>query len=175
MIETERILIRRLSLSDVTKRYLSWLNDVESSRFIESKAVTLSDLKDYVSTKINSKNTLFLAIVAKDKNVHIGNIKFEPVDYEKKWAVLGIMIGDFSYHGKGYGREIVMASAQYLFDNGIQQVTLGVNTKNLPAVRLYEKIGFKHKNHPSVEVKTETGACMVLDKKDLIREHIEID
>ena len=162
LIKTERILIRRLALSDVNKRYLSWFSDVETTKFIESKALTMSDLKDYVSSKINSRNTLFLAVVARDKNIHIGNIKFEPIDYEKKWAVLGIMIGDSGYHGKGYGREIVIASAQYLFENGIEKVTLGVNMKNSSAVRLYEKIGFKHIEHPSVQIKTETGACMVL-------------
>ena len=53
----------------------------------------MKELKAYVSERENRRNVLFLGIFAKKKQ-HIENIKYEPIDYKGKTAVMGILIGD---------------------------------------------------------------------------------
>ena len=77
---------------------------------------------------------------------HIGNIKYEPIDYKGKTAVLGILIGDSDWRGKGVAIEVIKASAHYLAERyGVTTIFLGVNQNNKAAVSAYQKVGFKIK------------------------------
>ena len=143
--QTDRFQIRNLTIEDANQRYLNWLNDEAAQRFIVAAADCneLQKLKDYVDSKIKSADCLFLGIFEKDTMTHIGNVKYEPIDLEKKTAVMGILIGDPSWRGKAVAREVILSSANYLKQShGIRDIVLGVETDNAPAIRAYEKMGF---------------------------------
>jgi RimJ/RimL family protein N-acetyltransferase len=81
--------------------------------------------------------------------VHIGNIKYEPVDSVKGYAVMGILIGDPDYRGLGVTPEILRSSGEWLKEHrNIKQIILGVNKDNLGAIRAYEKSGFARATTP---------------------------
>ena len=144
-IVTSRFLLRELGVEDVTERYLGWFGDPEARKYIAAAAQTreLSDLKRFVKERTNRPDVLFLGISDRATGLHIGNIKYEPVDSVHGYAVMGILIGDPAYRGLGVTPEILISSGEWLKKHrNIKQIVLGVNKDNLGAIRAYEKSGF---------------------------------
>jgi ribosomal-protein-alanine N-acetyltransferase len=144
-IETERLLIRPLVTEDVSDRYLSWLMDSEAKKWITSADCTkqLTDLRSYVEQRVSRDDVWFLGIFDKDRNLHIGNIKYEPIVASLKAAVMGVLIGDPSYRGKGVFPEVFLPTASWLQRHRkIENIYLGVDESNEMAIRAYEKSGF---------------------------------
>lgn len=61
---------------------------------------------------------------------------------KKKSVVYSIAI-DKKFRGMGYGRKILEESIKEMKLNGISSILLYVNVNNIPAIKLYEKIGFQ--------------------------------
>jgi ribosomal-protein-alanine N-acetyltransferase len=146
IIKTKRLLIRNLTKDDVSTNYLNWLSDKDNLKYIVSanETNTLENLKNYVE-KINlEKNIIFLGIFDRQTNLHIGNVKFEPVDIIKKYAVMGILIGNNEYKGIGIAEEVLTNTFQFLYQKlNINLFLLGVNINNIPAIKAYNKMGFR--------------------------------
>jgi len=163
-IITPRFVIRPLTTSDVTDRYLGWLQDVVSNRFIvtaDSKH-SLQSLQEYVKIRLKRKDVLFLGIFSKKNDYHIGNIKFEPIDYPNHTAVMGLLIGDTDWRGQGVSVEVINACAGWLFKNSsITHIYLGVDEENTAAIRAYIKAGFRIKND-SVSNSNPRGGLMMV-------------
>ncbi len=141
---SERIYLRELNLDDATPKYCGWLNDTEVNKYLETKYATIEDLKQYIKEKNEATNCLFFGIFDKKNNKHIGNLKLEPIDFKKKKAKFGILIGDKDYWNKGIGTEATRLIVNYAFNNlNMEEIELGVISKNKVAIRIYEKIGFK--------------------------------
>lgn len=157
--ETDRFLLRNLAIEDANPRYLSWLNETTTRRFIvtASQIAELENLKAYVQSKLESDQCLFLGIFEKETNIHIGNIKYEPIDKAKKYAVMGILIGEIEWRGKGVAQEVILSSAQALKSRlGIEDIILGVELDNRPAIRAYEKMGFVDFSNQNFQQKENT-------------------
>jgi RimJ/RimL family protein N-acetyltransferase len=169
LISTNRFVIKPLTLSDVTDRYAGWLNDGTTNKFISAKLMR-TDLEKYVSERLNRENILFLGIFNKIDGLHIGNIKYEPVDSQRGYAVMGILIGEAFWRGKGVASEVILASAFWLNENkNINQIVLGVNRFNLAAIRAYQKIGFIEKSFEHLLNIDNKNITMILDLKNILR------
>jgi RimJ/RimL family protein N-acetyltransferase len=143
-IQTERFILRPLAVTDVSERYLGWLGDVTAKRYITAAATTqaLADLERYVGERAGRDDVVFLGIFTKGGS-HIGNIKYEPVDSTAGFAIMGVLIGDPDYRGKGVTSEVLKASAEWLREHrAVTQIVLGVSADNHAAIRAYEKAGF---------------------------------
>ncbi len=137
--------MRELSVDDVSDRYLSWLSDAEAEKWIVTAktAQRISDLKAYVLERSNRDNVLFLGIFEKYSGLHIGNIKYEPIELATSSAVMGVLIGEPTYRGKGVFPEVFKASATWLKNKrGVNHIHLGVEKANQYAVKAYQNIGF---------------------------------
>ena len=89
----------------------------------------------------NAKSDSILLGVFKN-NTHIGNIKYEPIDF-KKIGLVRILIGNKSNRSKGYGGEIIKSTSLLLQNKlDIKTLKLGVNINNIAALKSYEKLGF---------------------------------
>ena len=140
----DRIYLRELSVSDATEKYCSWLNDPEVNKYLETRKATIEDLKNYIQQRVDDPNSLFWGVFDKDSNAHIGNVKLEPIDRQKKKAVFGILIGNKDYWGKGIGTEATRLVVDHAFNSmGLEEIELGVIADNKKAARVYEKAGFK--------------------------------
>lgn len=167
LISTNRFILKPLKVTDVTDRYIGWLNDLSTNQFISAK-LSRTDLVKYIFERLNRDDVLFLGIFNKIDGIHIGNIKYEPIDLQQGYAVMGILIGDAIWRGKGVAAEVILASALWLNENKkINQVILGVSKLNIAAIRAYQKIGFIEK--PSVHLSNiaATSMSMVLDLNEL--------
>lgn len=150
---TDRFHLRELGVDDVTERYLQWFSDADTTKYIAAAAGTkhLSDLRQYVLERVNRDDLLFLGIFDRATGLHIGNIKYEPVDAERGYAIMGLLIGDPAWRGKGVAAEVLRSSAAWLKDHRrIQQIVLGVSKDNPGAIRAYQSVGFVIADTPHV-------------------------
>ncbi|MDX9713888.1 MAG: GNAT family protein [Dissulfurispiraceae bacterium] len=168
---SDRFILRELSANDVTSQYLGWLQDVDAKKYITAASHTscLSDLKQYVCSRIGREDILFLGIFDKSTGLHIGNIKYEPVNSALGFAVMGILIGNPAFRGKGVATEVLNSSAQWLKTHrNIDQILLGVSKYNIKAIRSYEKTGFVIADSPYLPISVEEQIIMSWDVPDEI-------
>jgi RimJ/RimL family protein N-acetyltransferase len=143
---SERFQIRSLEPEcDDFTNYLSWMRDIPGNPFISgiNPAMTLDELTGYVISKNISKTACLMGIFQKSNDLHIGNIKLEPLRI-KSDAWLGILIGDKTMRGKGAGFEVIKSVTKHFHEQyQITNFFLGVDEKNVNAVSLYNKLGFR--------------------------------
>lgn len=150
LVLTERLCIRTLNYTDDLTLYLHWMRDSNNS-FIKSinTSYSLADLYTYVKEKDKSEYALLLGLFDISSDQHIGNIKFEPIVQEKKYAVMGIFIGNVNYRGIGITQEVIVNSFKKVLINfGIEKIILGVSKNNLGAISAYYKCGFIVTDNP---------------------------
>lgn len=141
-----RIFLRPLDKKDITGTYVSWLNDPEVTRYLETGVfpTTIGDLKEFYKRMSKSRKDLIFAIVTKKGGTHVGNIKLGEINWVHRYGELGIMIGKRSCWNKGYGREACALLLGHAFKRlNLNKVILGVFGSHRAAIRLYESIGFR--------------------------------
>jgi N-acetyl sugar amidotransferase len=143
-IPGNKIYLRSLTIEDASAEYCSWLNDPEVNQYLETRKSTIEELKSYIHKQIEDPNSIFVGIFDSHNDVHIGNIKLEPINWNEKTAVLGILIGNKYYWGKGIGTEATSIFVDYAFTSlKLNAIKLGVIPENKGAIKVYEKVGFK--------------------------------
>lgn len=140
-IETKRLILVPFSEKYLTYRYIGWLNDPEVVRYSDQrfKKHTLESCRKYMRSFDGTPNR-FWAIVSKDKGLgHIGNITVYN-DTAHSTADIGIMIGEKSAWGKGYGTEAWVAVCDYLLKKAkVRKITVGTLSVNRPMLGIIRK------------------------------------
>lgn len=144
-LKTERFFLRDLIEADASRTWLSWLNDSVAQQFISASTTptNLSKLKAYIAARLNLDSVRFFGIFDSKDGKHIGNIKYEPIDIRNGYAVMGVLIGDSRFRGKGVFPEIYRCSSGYIYNTyQLKSIFLGVDRSNISAIKSYEKVGF---------------------------------
>jgi [ribosomal protein S5]-alanine N-acetyltransferase len=144
-LEGKRIYLREVRLTDVNENYYRWMNDKEVTRYLESRFYpnSMEKLAEYVTTKLGDRNNIFLAIVQKDGDRHIGNIKLGPIDWIHRVGDLGLIIGEKDCWGKGYASEAISLVVEYAFGQlNLRKVTAGCYALNQGSIKAFQKAGF---------------------------------
>lgn len=145
VLQGERIYLRTLSPEDVNGTYLRWMTDQTTNRFLESRFAkhSLESLREYIVDKLNDTSNAFFAIVLKNEDRHIGNIKIGPIDAHHRLADIGILIGEKDCWGRGYASEAISLLVTYAFVTlNLHKVTAGCYAPNKGAIKAFEKAGF---------------------------------
>ena len=146
MLKSSRLLLRALQPSDLNATYLSWLNDPEVNRFLETRFLpqTLEALQAYWQTHRDDPNNPWFAICLRSEERHIGNIKLGPIQWLHRRADLSLFIGDHSCWGKGYGSEAIALVRDWTFrELDLQKLNAGIYAGNIGSRRAFEKCGFE--------------------------------
>lgn len=144
--EGSLVCLRPLEQTDINERYQGWLNDPEVTRYLEvgTFPTTVGDLEKFYANISASRSDVILAVIEKQSQRHIGNVKLGPISWIHRCATLGIMIGEKECWGKGMGAEATRLMVEYGFYKlNLRRIDLGVFAEHDAAVRSYEKIGFK--------------------------------
>lgn len=142
-IQGGTIYLQELTSGHASQDYCNWLNDGEVNKYLETRQATVENLREYITKQLNNPNSFFVGIFDKANDIHIGNIKLEPIDWQKKIAVFGIIIGNHGYLGHGIGTQSTQLILNYAFKTmGLNEVELGVISENKRARRAFEKSGF---------------------------------
>jgi len=145
-LEGKKIVLRPLSEDDINERYLSWVNNREITRYMETGIypTTLKELQSFYKKIANSKSDIMFAILNKRNMLHIGNIKLGSINWVHRFADLGIMIGEKKFQGRGYGQEACRLVLEYAFKRlNLNKIILGVYGDHKLAITVYQKVGFR--------------------------------
>lgn len=141
IIKCTRIVLRPLSIKDAPI-FRSWLNNKEVTKnLIVQKAPSLVEEIKWIKDQIKSKENHVWSILDEYKKL-IGNIHLR---YDSKNSIghFGIVIGEKTAWGKGYGKEAFEAVINFAFNKlKCNRLELFVFSKNERAKKLYKKLGF---------------------------------
>lgn len=145
-LEGEQIVLRSITLEDVSDTYIGWLNDPEVTRY-NSHGDTLYTREaaiSYVTKVIGSDEYRVFTIRAKDSGTHIGNIALQQISAKNKNAEYAILLGDREYWGKGVAKEASRLILRYGFEQlDLHRIYCGTSSANEPMQRLALALGFK--------------------------------
>ncbi len=145
-----KVILREKRLSDASNDY-EWRSDPELARFDATSPLRLSfrEFMLYYSEQLQQVNETrrWFAIDSLD-GTHIGNCMYYDLDWVKKQAKVGIIIGDRQYWGMGYGSDALMTLVSYIFEElGLERVYLDTLESNMRAQRCFRKCGFEICGH----------------------------
>lgn len=155
MILEGRVRLRRVEQDDLP-RFVAWLNDPEVRHQLaliwpmgtaQEEAWYQAQLKAEPALQAFSVDVRSASPSAAGPDpawAHVGGAGFHGVDWQARAAELGIVIGQKETWGQGYGTEATRALVRWGFrELNLNRVWLRVYEDNAPAIRCYEKIGFR--------------------------------
>ncbi len=143
---------------------VKWLNDSQNNKYIGDNPGSKTTLKKQTEwfdkyKKDNCKK--FFTIY--HNTIPIGLVGFSNINKSSRVANIFIMIGENDYKRMGYGKEALNYLIDYGFNKlNLQKINLGVVEKNLPAVKLYKKLGFKIEGVFKREICIDGKFCTML-------------
>ena len=148
MTVNKKITLRRLNLTkDISKRYLTWMNDRKVHQYTEQKYTKHSEtqIRKYVEKKNKSKDEFLYGIFLKRNNlkIHIGNIKLGPINFIHKVSVISYFIGEKELWGKGYTTLAIKEIIKIAKKKGLKKIKARLYEKNIGSKRVLEKNNFK--------------------------------
>jgi RimJ/RimL family protein N-acetyltransferase len=144
MIRGTEIILRALEHDDLP-HFVNWINDPEIRHFMAMRyPLSMAEEEKWWQGFQEREDDYIFAIEAPDGN-YIGNIGLHAVERENRQALLGIIIGNKAYWGRGYGTDAVRCMLRWAFEHlNLNRVYLTVYAYNKRAIRCYEKSGFRH-------------------------------
>ncbi len=145
-INGDKVILEPFSSKFVSEDYLNWMNDKDTSKFISkaNKKISLNDLHVFTNEMINSEVDYFFAILIKMNNLHVGNVRLGPIDFELSKSKFGILIGNKDFRGSGIGTEVMYHIKDFCFNYlKLKQISFPVVKEYTAAMNLYKKSGFK--------------------------------
>jgi RimJ/RimL family protein N-acetyltransferase len=143
--QNERVELRLLRPGDVTDAYIGWLNDPEINRFLESRFQhqDRASVAAFVEAMLASDRNLLLAIVDQADGRHVGNIKLGPIDRPHGLADIGIIVGERTAWGRGFGTAAIQCVVEIArHELGLRKLSAGCYASNRGSARAFEKAGF---------------------------------
>ena len=142
-IKTPRLIIVPFSKKYLTERYVDWLNDPEVVKYSEQRHArhTIESCREYMKSFDGTPNYFWAIVVRESDCGHIGNINayIDPVNH---LADMGILIGERSVWGCGFGVEAWVAVCGYLIETlKMRKITAGTLAPNKRMLGLMHAAG----------------------------------
>lgn len=130
-------------ISDVSDRYIEWLNDPAINRYLETKFDTQdrASVEGFVRQVNASKDSHLFGIFLNDS--HIGNIKVGPINRFHEVADVSLLIGERAEWGKGHARTAISLITGYAFQTlKLHKTMAGMYEGNTASHRAFLKCGY---------------------------------
>lgn len=141
-----QISVRKASLDDLSILYLFEAALIKAERLLDDTMVSENFHYYDLSQMITDEDAEVFVAEADGKLVGSGSVTIRkglPHNRFKTYAFLGFMFTDSDYRRNGVNQKIMAEAIKWAHKNGVEEIRLQVYTKNLPAIRGYEKLGFK--------------------------------
>jgi len=148
LITSDRVRLRAIERADVPL-FVAWFNDPEVTRYL-SNYLPLSTVEEegwYENMLKEPGNEHPLMIEARegDEWTPIGDGCLFSINWRVRSAELGIVIGDKRFWNRGFGTQAMLLLERHGFETlNLNRIYLRVVAGNERAIRVYEKVGFKH-------------------------------
>lgn len=146
IIQGKNLCLRDIELADCCEKYVNWLNDVKVNKYLESRLSiqSIESITRFVSNILESKDNYMFAVIYKENQEHIGNVKIGPIHPIYKNTYIGSIIGEKKYWGCGLAVEMDYLATRFCFDVlNLHKVACGVISANIGAIKIIEQLGFK--------------------------------
>jgi RimJ/RimL family protein N-acetyltransferase len=125
----------------------AFINDAEIRQFLMPGVpfpMTREDEEKFIAEISAFKDTYVFAIETLEGR-YIGGCGINHVDWKNRFCEIGILIGDKSLWGKGYGTDAFGVLVRFAFEQmNLNKVKLRVYDFNQRGIKSYTKLGFKH-------------------------------
>jgi RimJ/RimL family protein N-acetyltransferase len=142
-LQGRRIYFRPLEVAD-TPTCQRWINDLGTRQYLLNvRPLTEVEERRFIEGIADRKDDVIVGIVTRSGHRLIGSTGLHAVCWTDRRATFGIMIGEPSFRGKGYGTEATTLMLKHAFETlNLNRVDLDVYDFNAPGIRAYEKAGF---------------------------------
>jgi RimJ/RimL family protein N-acetyltransferase len=147
-IEGTLVALVPLDVSDAAA-WARWLRDPDTTRFLYGRRgpppapSTETELRTWGRRASADPRMLAVGIEERTGGTVIGNARLQLLP--RRRARFSILIGEAEHRGSGQGREATALLCRYAFERlGVDEITLEVDPRNVPAIRAYVAVGFKH-------------------------------
>ena len=140
----ERVLLRPFIEADIEKSYISWLNDPAVVQFSNQRFIKHDheNCSRYLASFADTKN-LFMSVRLLSNDQPIGTMTAYVSAYHCTVDV-GILIGDKSCWGMGYGQDAWNIMTTWLLKRqDIRKLTAGTSARNKGMICLMERSGME--------------------------------
>src|SRR5262245_48920234 len=138
--------LRPLERTDAEGNWRHWFSDPEVTRFMFRGVFPLSletQTTFYEHVASSQQDDLVLAVVARDGDVHVGNVGLHRIDWVNRSAEFGIVLGERDQWGRGIGSEATRLIVEHGFARlNLNRIWLGVFADHEAAIKIYERLGF---------------------------------
>ncbi len=146
-LETERLILRRLTLDDAESVFTNWASDAEVTKYLTWPThQSIEDSLAYMQFCVNgySESAFYQwGVVLKETQELIGNVSVVKILDGIDGLELGWAIGR-NYWGNGYTAEAALTMIDYLFDQvGANCIFAGHDVNNPNSGRVMQKCGMK--------------------------------
>ena len=147
MYSGQLVKLRAYKEEDIEKATV-YINDEEVKKLMDSTIpfpMTKWQEEEWIrSRKANTDFTYDFAIEDLKTGKYIGGCSINECDVKNRTCVVGIMIGDKEYWGKGYGSDALKVLIKFIFEEvNMNKIKLNVFSFNNRAIACYKKVGFK--------------------------------
>ncbi len=144
MLQSKHVTLTPLTSEDLSSLF-DWINDREQVLFnAPYKPVYWEQHKTWFESIQHQSDVMIFGIHLGDAKKLIGSCQLHSINTIHRAAELQIRIGDIKERGHGYGTEAAQLLLEFAFkDLNLHRVYLYVFADNAPAIRTYEKVGFK--------------------------------
>jgi len=135
---------------EMGKAFSRWARDSEYWRLMDSgpaRMPSAKKAKEFFEKDMDELDAsiYFFGVRRLADDALIGEMVLDVVNWAGGDAFVGLTIGERENWGKGYGTEMMSLLLQYAFlEVNLRRVTLNVFEYNPRAIRVYEKVGFRH-------------------------------
>jgi len=178
-LQTERLILRRLTIDDTESVYNNWANDDEVTLYLswpthKDKNVTKDVLENWI--KNYPKNDFYQwAIVPKGINEPIGTISVVDKNDEIQMVEIGYCIGK-QWWNKGITSEALNAIIKYFFEEiKVNRIEAWHDIKNPNSGKVMAKCGMKCEGHLRQSRKNNTGISDYVIYGIILEEYLKIN
>ena len=143
-VDPQKVVLRQLSLNDVSEKYIGWLNDPEVYQFMGLRhkiPVTQQDVIRYVETCNKDKRHHWGIF---NDGEHVGNVTCSIYDRNYHWADISNIIGEKKFRGTNLAKFALVGAIDYLFNiAGLHRLQAGTVSLNFASIALLTNIGMR--------------------------------
>ncbi len=145
IIETERLLLRKLSINDAPEVFEYFSDDLVTRYFGLDNFNSVEEAEKIIisfNKAFEERKAIRWGITLKETKKVIGSIGFHNINSTSKRVEVGYEITRKEWN-KGYGKEALDAAIHYIFNEvKVNRIGATVRPENIPSQKLLKKCGF---------------------------------
>ena len=145
VLKGEKVLLRSFTASDINEAYIGWLNDTDVVRYSNQRFLRhdQDSCLRYLASFEGTDN-LFISVRRLPDDSPVGTLTAYMSSHHGTVDV-GILIGDKSVWGMGYGQDAWNTLTNWLLErDDIRKLTAGTLACNYGMIKLMERSGMHH-------------------------------